>query len=262
LRSDCDGRTAGLAEVHSSAIVGPDVTFGPGTKVGPFCRFEGRVQVGEDCRFRTGVVVGTAPMDRNYLGEDTGVIIGNGNEFHEYTTIHRSTGKGTNTVIGDNNYIMAYVHIAHNCRIGNSCTVTNGTQLGGYVEVGNGANLGGMVGVHQFCRIGKLAMVGACSYVNKDIPPFLMAQGQPCRVRGINAVGMKRAGFSDVIINTLKQAFGIIYRSGLNLGQALEQIESGFLSTVKSGKSREEVQTLIGFIKSSKRGIELRTGSS
>ncbi len=218
------------------------------------------MQVGEDCRFETGVVVGTVPMDRHYRGEDTGVIIGNGNVFHEYTTIHRSTGAGTSTVVGDNNYVMAYVHIAHNCRIENGCTITNGVQLGGHVQVGDRAILGGLVGVHQFCRIGKLAMVGACSYVNKDIPPFFMAQGQPCRMRGVNTVGLHRAGISEDVVNSLKQAFLAIYRSGLNLTQALERIEKGLLLTAQTGAGREQLESLVLFIKASERGIELRSG--
>ncbi len=250
----------GRVAVDPTALVGPEVAFGEQTEVGPFCRFTGRVQVGEGCRFATGVVVGSEPMDRGYRGEATGVAIGSGNAFFEYATVHRSVGAGTNTVIGSDNYVMAYVHIAHNCRVGNGCTLTNGVQLGGHVQVGDRANIGGLVGVHQFCRVGELAMVGACSYVNKDIPPYVIAGGRPCRVRGLNVVGLRRAGIPDTTVDVLKQAFRIIYRSGLNLSQALDRIESELIPGATTGRS--QLRTLTDFAESSRRGIELRQGVS
>jgi UDP-N-acetylglucosamine acyltransferase len=234
------------------------VTLGPGTEVGPFCRFEGRVSVGARCRFAAGVAVGGPPMDRKYRGEPTEVAIGSDNTFFEYATVHRSSGEGTSTVIGDNNMVMAYVHVAHNCRVGSGCVLTNGVQLAGHVEVGDGANIGGLAGVHQFCRIGALAMVGACSYVSKDIPPFVLAAGNPCRVRGLNAVGLERAGFAAEETASLRHAFRLVYRSGLNLTQALARIESELLTGIVAG--RQHVAAFAGFLGSSRRGIELRTG--
>ncbi len=242
--------------VHPSALVGAEVVLGPGCEIGPFCRFEGRVTVGANCRFGTGVVVGTEPMDRSYQGEKSEVVIGQNNVFFEYVTVHRACGPGKVTSIGDGNYIMNYVHIAHNCRLGNNCVLTNGVQLGGYSEVHDGANLGGLTGVHQFCRIGKLAMVGAHSYVNRDIPPFVLAAGKPCRVRGLNMVGLHRAKMAQEKIELLSELFRIVYRSGLNLSPALKRVEQ----ELRESCAADEVKEFIEFCCNSKRGIELRTG--
>ncbi len=244
--------------IHPTAILGPGVELGPETGVGPFAVFEGRVRTGAGCRFATGVVIGAAPMDRDYRGEETRVEIGRATVFHEYATVHRSVGEGTATVIGDGNYVMAYVHIAHNCRVGDGCTLTNGVQLAGYVEVGDRANVGGLAGVHQHCRIGELAMVGACSYVNKDIPPFLTASGNPCRVRGVNRVGLERAGRAGAV-PVLRQAFRLVYRSDLNLAQAVDRIARELVPA--AGDGRRELERLLEFIDNSARGIELRTGA-
>ena len=206
------------------------------------------------------MAIGGTPMDTKYEGEDTEVRIGSGNIFFEYTTVHRASGTGNATVIGDDNFVMAYVHIAHNCRVGNGCVITNGVQLAGYVELGDQANVGGLAGVHQFCRIGTLAMVGACSYVNKDIPPYMLAAGNPCRVLGLNSVGLRRAGLGDAALAELRRAHRVIYRSGLNLGQALQKIEADLLPLCVPGGGREQLETLVSFIRSSTRGIELRSG--
>jgi UDP-N-acetylglucosamine acyltransferase len=246
--------------VHPTAIIGREVALGPGCNVGPFCHLEGRVTAGEKNRFGTGVAIGGAPMDTKYDGEDTDVRIGSGNVFFEYTSVHRASGAGNATTIGDDNFIMAYVHIAHNCRIGSGCVVTNGVQLAGYVELGDRANIGGLAGVHQFCRIGTLAMVGACSYVNKDIPPYMLAAGNPCRVLGLNSVGLRRAGLDGPVLAVLRHAYRIIYRSGLNLGQALDTIEADLLPRSVAGVGREQLAGLVRFIRSSVRGVELRSG--
>ena len=246
--------------IHPSVLIGPEVALGSGCEVGPFCHLEGRVTAGEGNRFATGVAIGGAPMDTKYEGEDTEVRIGSGNTFFEYTTVHRASGTGNATVIGDNNFIMAYVHIAHNCGVGNGCVITNGVQLGGHVQVGDRANIGGLVGIHQFCRVGTLAMVGAYSYVNKDIPPYVLAAGYPCRVRGLNSVGLRRAGFGEPVQSLLHRAFRAIYRGGLNLTQALSRVETELLPQSESGGGREHLEELVRFIRSSARGIELRSG--
>lgn len=247
----------GGALVHPTAIVGPAVELGEGCEVGPFCRFEGRVTVGDGCRFGNGVIVGSEPMDRSYRGEISSVVIGQNNFFFEYVTVHRACGEGMVTLIGDGNYIMNYVHLAHNCRIGNNCVLANGVQLGGYSEVGDNANLGGLTGVHQFCRIGKLAMVGAHSYINRDIPPFVLAAGNPCRVRGLNLVGLRRVAMAQEKVEVIVELFRILYRSNLNFRQALAQIEQRFCC----GPAEKEVREFLEFCYSSKRGVELRTGS-
>jgi len=240
--------------------MGPRVEFGPGCNVGPFCYFEGRVRAGVRNRFGVGVAIGGAPMDTKYEGEDTEVRIGSGNTFFEYTTVHRASGTGNATVIGDDNFVMAYLHIAHNCQIGNGCVITNGVQLGGHVEVGDRANIGGLTGIHQFCRIGTLAMVGAHSYVNKDIPPYMLAAGYPCRVRGLNSVGLRRTGLGESVRSLLRRAHRIIYRAGLNLTQALSTVETELLPQSAPGCGKEQLEELVRFIRSSKRGIELRSG--
>ena len=240
--------------------MGPHVEFGPGCDVGPFCYFEGRVTAGERNRLGVGVAIGGAPMDTKYEGEDTEVRMGSGNTFFEYTTVHRASGTGNATVIGDDNFIMAYVHIAHNCRVGNGCVITNGVQLGGHVQVGDRVNIGGLVGIHQFCRVGTLAMVGAYSYVNKDIPPYMLAAGFPCRVRGLNSVGLRRAGVGESVQSVLRRAYRMIYRGGLNRTQALSTIEAELLPQSVSGGGREHLEELVRFIRSSTRGVELRSG--
>jgi UDP-N-acetylglucosamine acyltransferase len=199
-------------------------------------------------------------MDTKYGGEDTEVRIGSGNTFFEYSTVQRASGAGNVTVIGDNNFVMAYVHIAHNCRVGSGCVITNGVQLAGHVEVGDHANIGGLAGVHQFCRIGTLAMVGACSYVNKDIPPYMLSAGNPCSVRGLNSVGLRRAGLAESVQSLLRRAYRTIYRGGLNLGQALSTIETELLLSSTPGGGKEELEELVRFIRSSSRGVELRSG--
>jgi UDP-N-acetylglucosamine acyltransferase len=246
--------------IHPSALIGPEVEMGSGCEVGPFCHFEGRVTAGERNRFAAGVAIGGAPMDTKYQGEDTEVRIGSGNTFFEHTTVHRASGTGNATVIGDDNFIMAYVHIAHNCRVGNGCVITSGVQLGGHVEVGDRANIGGLTGIHQFCRVGTLAMVGACSYANKDVPPYMLAAGLPCRVRGLNSVGLRRAGIAESAVLLLRRAYRIIYRGGMNLTQALSAIETELLPQCASGNGQEELKELVCFIRSSTRGVELRSG--
>ncbi len=227
-----------------------------GTEIGPFCLLQGRVSVGERTRLQAGVMIGGMPMDRSYCDEETAVIIGRDNIFFEYVSVHRATGTGGVTAIGDSNWIMAYVHIAHNCRVGSGCTIANGVQLAGHVWVADGANVGGATGIHQMCRVGRLAMIGACSFVNKDIPPFMLAAGRPCRIYGINRVGLVRAGFSSAKIAVLRHMHRLIYRSGFNLSQALRTVEKELIP----GPADIEVREFLEFCGTSLRGVELRAG--
>ena len=245
-------------EIHPTAVVEPRVELGPGCTVGPFCHLSGRVVLGRNCRLATGVAIGAEPMDRHYAGEDTVVVVGDDNVFHEYATVHRATGAGAETVIGSGNRVMAYVHIAHNCRVGDGCVIVNGCQLGGHVELGDGANLGGLVGVHQHCRIGELAMVGAHSYVNRDIPPYMLAAGRPCRIRGLNRVGLERAGVTAAARAMLKQAGRLLYHSTLGLGAAVTAIERDLLPEAVERGGGDELRRLLEFIGMTGRGIELR----
>ncbi|MGB9742671.1 MAG: acyl-ACP--UDP-N-acetylglucosamine O-acyltransferase [bacterium] len=241
--------------IHPTAIISPQAQLGAEVEIGPFCVLEGAVIIGDHCRVKTGVVIGAEPMDKKYQGETTAVQIGTENTLFEYVTVHRATGEGSRTLIGDRNYIMSYVHIAHNCRIGSDCILTSGVLLGGHSEIHDGACLGGATGVHQYCRIGRLAMVGAHTYINRDIPPFMLAAGNPCRVFGLNLIGLQRAGFSREKIAILKEAWCLLYRSSLSLDQALNRVEAELLS----GPAEIEIRQLLEFCAASQRGIELRT---
>ncbi len=250
----CHGHRCGPL-IHPTAIISPEAQLAHDCEIGPFCVLEGRVTVGARTRLKTGVVVGAEPMDRKYQGEPTAVIIGTDNIIFEYATVHRATGPDNTTTIGDRNFIMSYVHIAHNCRIGSDCVLTSGVLLGGNVEVEDGANIGGGTGVHQFCRIGRLAMVGAHSYVNQDIPPFALAAGNPCRILGINRTGLERAGFSPEKITIIRDAFRLLFRSGLLPDTAFTRIEAELLP----GPAEPELRHLLQFCGSSKRGILLKS---
>lgn len=226
--------------IHPLAIVHPEARLGRGVEVGPYCLIgerttigdgtkllsnvvvNGYTTIGKDCEIHPFSVIGASSQDKKYRGEVSHVRIGDRNVIREFVTINRGTGEGTETVIGDDNNLLAYVHIAHNCRIGNRVVMSNLAQLAGHVIVGDNANIGGMVGVHQFARIGRMAMVGGMSKVVKDIPPFMLVEGNPMTVYGLNTVGMKRNNVSPESISELKEAYRTLYRSGHNLSTAIE----------------------------------------
>jgi UDP-N-acetylglucosamine acyltransferase len=246
-------------------MIGKNVSIGKGTSVEAHAVLEDGVILGENNRIRMGVfiasgteighhndihmhaVIGHEPQDLAYKNEPSKTFIGDHNQIREFATIHRGTKAGTATVIGNHNYIMAYCHLAHNVRLGNKVIMVNNASLTGYCEVDDGAFLSGMTGFHQFSRIGRLAMVRALSAVNKDIPPFIVCGGRPGVAVGINVVGMRRAGIGAEARMEIKQAFKLLYRSGLNTTQALEAIKNSL-------KSPEAAQ-LAAFIENSKRGI-------
>jgi UDP-N-acetylglucosamine acyltransferase len=252
-----------LAVIHSNARLGRNVavepfaliergvTIGDNCEIGPQVVLRAGTVIGSGCHLRAGVVIGDPPMDTAFKGESSGVRLGDNNDLREYVTIHRATGRKKNTVIGSDNLVMPYTHIAHNCRIGNHVTITNACQLAGHVEVADFAVLGGMVGIHQFVRIGAYAMAGACSYLSKDLPPFMLGAGNPFRVRGINRVGLVRAGFLTGQIDRLREIHRLVYRSDLNLTAALARIRKQFPD---SGHARQ----FIAFARKSERGIQLK----
>jgi UDP-N-acetylglucosamine acyltransferase len=207
----------------------------------------GWTRIGEDNAIHIGAVLGHEPQDMAYDGSETYLVIGDRNVFREYTLIHRGTAPGSSTVIGNDNMFMGYSHAAHNCRIGNGVTVANTTQLGGYVEVGDNAFLSANVVVHQFCRIGRLALISGLSAINQDVPPFVMAGGRPCAVHGINVVGMRRAEFSSEIRKKIKQAYKILFRSDILTNEAVARLEA-------EGEG-SEVLELTAFVKACKKGI-------
>ncbi len=243
------------AKIGKNTILGPhsiiseNVEIGDDCEIGPFVFVGPNVEIGNRCRISTGVIIGGEPQDKSYKGEKSWVVIGNENVIREYTTITRATGKAEKTIIGNRNYIMTYVHVAHNVKIGNDVVITSGAQLGGHVEIQDFVTIGGLVGIHQFCRVGKLAMVGACSYLSKDFPSFFIGRGNPCRIRGVNTSGLKKYNLM-VEYAKLKNIYHTIYRSRLNLSQAICDIETRY-------QGDKNIQDLLTFIKTSKRGIIL-----
>lgn len=253
-------------QINERAIVGRNVLMGSENTIGPHVVIEDGVVIGSENRIWANAYLcaGTTVGDRNqiHMGACVGHIpqdiafkessktftkIGDRNIIREYVTIHRGTKEGTSTVIGNDNFIMANAHIAHNCQIGNRVIMVNLASLTGYCIVEDQVFISGITGFHQFSRIGRLAMVSALSAVNKDIPPFMVCGGRPGVIQGVNVVGMRRAGISQTVRSEIKETCRILYRSGLSVSSALSEIERKFTS--------EEVRQLLKFIRESKRGI-------
>ena len=243
---------AELAEgvsVGAYAIVGPEVRLGPGTSIGSHTILEGRTEIGAECRIGSHVVIGAPPQDVKYHGEPTRVVIGDRTLVREFATIHRASIGGSGvTRVGAENFLMAYVHVAHDCQLAEGVIMANQASLAGHVEIGRYVMIGGMSGVHQFVRIGEYSILGGMSGTMQDIPPYAKVQGNRAKLFGLNVVGLRRHGFSVEAIHALKHAYYILFTSGLNTSQALVRLEqelSGF----------PEVQRLIDFVKRSQRGI-------
>ena len=253
------------AVVAPTARVHPDASIGPGARIGEFCVIEADVAIGAQCVFEpyvyvkrwtilgerneisAGTVLGTDPLDRGFTGERSYLRIGNDNQIREHYTISRGTAPESVTEIGDGNYIMTSGHIAHNCVVGSHIVIASCALIAGYVEIEDQAFISGGVVVHQFSKIGRLAMIGGNSRVNLDVPPFFLYTEFNARPNGLNVVGLKRAGFSAEDIAALKLAYRILYRSGLKLKDALARIESEL--------GTEHTRHLVKFIQSSERGI-------
>jgi UDP-N-acetylglucosamine acyltransferase len=220
-------RTANLGPgvtVGPLAVVGPGVSIGEGTTIEAHAVIERGVVVGRDNVVGAGVVLGCRPQHRKFGDEHSTLIVGDRNVFGEYATVSRGFGDGTQTEIGSDGYIMSYVRIDHNCRIGNAVTITSGAGLGGHVTVDDGAYVGGNGGVHQFVRVGRLAMVGAVSMVRQDVPPYVLAAGVPARAHSLNVVGLRRAGLPQIHRRALRRAFTLLYLRGLTVSAAVEAI--------------------------------------
>ena len=253
------------AAVAATARVHPGAVIGPGARIGEFCVIESDVVIGRDCvlepyvyvkRWTTigdrnaisaGTVLGTDPLDKNFGGERSYLHIGNDNIIREHYTISRGTEPDSVTEIGSGNYIMTSGHIAHNCKIGNNTVICSCALVAGYVEVEDQAFISGGVVVHQFSKIGRLAMIGGNTRVNSDVPPFFLYSGFNVEAKGLNLVGLRRAGFQASQIAALKSAYQLLYRSGLKLEDALRRIAAEAPSP--------ETEHLIAFIRHSKRGI-------
>lgn len=242
------------AEIAEGVHIGPycvvsgKVKIGPGTLLKAFVRIADHVEIGSDCILFENAVVGREPQDVSFKNEESWVHIGNRVTIREGVTIHRASGEGNVTYIGDDCLIMEGCHIAHNVRMEHCCVLANKTGLAGHVIVGDHVNFGGMAGVHQFVHIGSYSMIGGLSKIVKDVPPFTLVDGRPGRVRGLNSVGLRRNGFTAEQRTLLKRYYQILYRSGLPLREALERLEAEF--------GREAMaRQIIDFARSAKRGL-------
>jgi UDP-N-acetylglucosamine acyltransferase len=217
-------------EVGPYAVIGERVKVGPETMIGAHVVLDGWTEIGARNQIFPGAAIGLASQDKKYDGTDSLVRIGNDNRIREFVTINCATYEDEATIIGDRNLIMAYVHVAHNCVIEDQVIITNAVSLGGHVYIESQARVGGMCGIHQGVHIGRLSMVGGMSRINRDVPPYVLVEGNAARVRSLNLVGLKRAGLVDLdngqVFHSIKQAFRILYRSGLTLNEALEKLES------------------------------------
>ena len=243
----------GEVEIGAYSVLEGNVRIGSGTVISSGVRIEGDTEIGRDNRIFTGAVLGSAPQHVAYRGEQTALKIGNGNIIREYVTIHRGTGLGGGiTRVGDENFIMAYTHIAHDCRMGSRITMANMVQLSGHVVVDDEAVFSGFVGVHQFVRIGSLAMAGGGAMIVQDVPPYAMVIGDRARLYGINRVGLERKGLAPEVIRNIREAYQILFRSGLPRDEAFRAVRERFPS---SGPGGAEVEHIIEFIQQSQRGV-------
>lgn len=252
--------------IHPTAIISPTAVIGSGVEIGPYAYIGEQCVIGDGCviamratlernvtlaagvRIGIGSVIGGDPQDLKYKGEHTTVEIGENTVVREYSTINRGTTHSMRTSVGSNSFLMSYVHLAHDCQIGNGVIIGNGTQLAGHVTIDDRAIVSGLVAVHQFARIGRHSFVGGCSRVAKDVPPYLKAVGNPVKLYGLNSVGLQRSGFEETLVRELKRAYRMVFRSELNVTQALERARAEL-------QPLEEVTAFLTFIEQSERGI-------
>jgi UDP-N-acetylglucosamine acyltransferase len=253
-------------EIHPTAIVDPRAEIGPGTIIGPYCIIGAGVILGANCwlqqhvslvgpmtagarnKFYAYCSIGQQTQDLKYAGEPTYLEIGDENTFREFVTVNRGTTAAGKTRIGHRGNYLAYSHIGHDCQVGDAVVFSNNGTLAGHVQVGDHAIMGGLTAVHQFCRLGRYAITGGCSKIVQDVPPFMIADGNPAKIRGINTVGLERNGFGAETIKTIKEAFRLIYRSKFNTRQAVEAIQQGLPSSA-------EITQIVEFVQTSERGI-------
>jgi UDP-N-acetylglucosamine acyltransferase len=236
-------------EIGPYAIIGSDVIIGKNTIIGPHAVIDDFTHIGEGCHIFQFCSIGAPPQDLKFGGEKTRVIIGNFNTIREFATIHRSTAADIGvTIIGDHNLIMAYCHVAHNCKLGDRIIMSNAATLAGHVHIEDYAIISGLTGIHQFCRIGAHSMIGGASAVVKDIPPYTIAQGNHAKLFGLNVIGLKRRDFPENTISAIKDAYRIIFRSKLLLEEAIKKAQ-------EEVENLPEVNHFIKFIKESERGV-------
>ena len=246
---DPRARIAADVEIGPYAVVGPDVEIGSGCWIGPHAVVTGHTRIGQRNRIFQFSSVGEAPQDKKYRGEPTRLEIGNDNTIREFCTLNCGTAQDVGiTRIGNDNWFMAYVHVAHDCQVGSHTVFANGATLGGHVHVGDYAILGGFTGVHQFCRIGAHCITGGGSIVLLDVPPYLTVSGNPAKPYGLNVKGLKRRGFAADTVARLNRAYKTLYRSGLTLNEAKERL-------AREASECPEVRVMLDFLASSGRGI-------
>ncbi len=256
-----------VPQIHPTAIVDGAAQLAPGVTVGPYAIIEGRVVIGPEthigphviikdfttigarCRIFQFAVLGEIPQDLKFAGEESRLVIGDDNTIREFATMHRGTaGGGGVTAVGNGNLFMAYTHVAHDCRVGNGVIMSNAATLGGHIIVEDHAILGGLSAVHQFGRIGRYAFIGGCSAVHRDVPPYAMAVGNRAKLVGLNLVGLKRRGFSDTTLHSLKRAYELLFLSEYNLKEAMARVNQEFPQV-------PEIQHLLRFLETSERGL-------
>jgi UDP-N-acetylglucosamine acyltransferase len=253
-------------QIHPSSIVDPGAEIGTDTVIGPYCVIGPQVVLGANCWLQNHVTlagpmragagnkfyaycsIGQQTQDLKYQGEPTYLEIGDENTFREFVTVNRSTTSEGKTRIGNRGNFLAYSHVGHDCTVGDEVVFSNNGTLAGHVQVGDNAVMGGLTAVHQFCRIGRFAITGGCSKIVQDVPPFMIADGNPAEIRGVNLVGLERKGFSPESVKPIKEAFRLIYRSKYNTRQAIEAIR-------KDLPPSEEIAQIVEFIEKTERGI-------
>ncbi len=251
---DAGAELASTVQVGPYAVIGASVRIAEGTRIGAHCVIDGPCSIGRDNTVHAHACLGGAPQDMKYKGEPTELVIGDRNTIREFCTFNRGTVQDTGvTRVGDDNWIMAYVHIAHDVQVGNRTILANNATLAGHVHIGDWVLVGGLTGVHQFCRIGAHAMTGFQSHVNQDVPPFMMVHGHPLSVTGFNVEGLRRRGFSRDRIAQVKRMHRLLYRDGLTLDAAKKAIAA--LSSQAPEGGDTDLQLMLEFMAASTRGI-------
>lgn len=245
---DPDAELGEGVEIGPWVMVGPRVTVGDRCRIGPRARLQQNVRLAADVRVGDGSILGGDPQDLKFRGEETWVDIGQGTIIREYTTINRATSATWRTSVGARCFIMTYVHLAHDCHVGDEVVIANGTQCAGHVTIQDHAVLSGLNAIHQFVTIGSYAFVGGGSRVNQDIPPYVKAVGNPMELYGLNSIGLQRAGFPGATVAALKRAYRLFFNSDLNLSQALERARTELPPV-------PEVEQFLAFVESSGRGV-------
>ncbi len=253
-------------EIHKSAVVDPKAEIGKNVKIGPFAVIEADVIIGDNCEIGSatliasgtrmgsgcrvfhGAVLGTIPQDLKFRGEKSTLEIGNDTTIREFATLNRGTKDRWKTVVGDNCLMMAYSHTAHDCHLGNNVVIANSVNMAGHVSIEEYVGIGGMSGIHQFVRIGKHTFVGGGLRIHKDVPPYILALGDPLRFAGLNKVGLKRRGFSNELLSLMKESYKIIYQTGLTVKDALQKVEDEL-------EPVEAIRNILSFFRESERGV-------